>query len=186
MSEAGQKVDEFLSIIQNRIVSPIENTDISQSCTATLLLLFAAFDGLGGLLHLEPDAGNNERIRCFLDYMGGAYAAKKKQLLALRHGLMHTAVNVESFLSKTEMTVGQHLKRIGASGFLYVNTTVIYKDFATAFAKFRAELATNSELMERASSRLEWKEDQAWDETDGPMPTPPPPVEFILLRTRGA
>jgi hypothetical protein len=186
MYEEGPKVDEYFSLIQDRIVSPIENTEVRQSCTATLLLLFAAIDGLGGLLHSKSDAGSNARIRSFLDYMGGDYAAKKKQLLKLRNGLVHTAVNVESFLSKTEMTVGQHLKCVGSSGFLYVNTAVMYSDFVTSFAKFRGDLATDSALMERASSRLEWKEDQTWDETAGPMPSPPPPVEFILLRTRGA
>ena len=186
MFEPDAKIDEYFSLIQDRIVSPIESTEVRQSCTATLLLLFAAIDGLGALLHANPKAGNSVRIGGFLDYMGGDYAYKKEQLLKLRHGLVHTAVNVESFLSKTEMTIGQHLKTVGSAGFIYVNTTAMYQDFVTAFAKFRADIAMDSALMERASSRLEWKEDQTWDETDGPMPSPPPPVEFVLLRTRGA
>ena len=186
MLETDSKIDEYFTLIQDRIVGPIENTDVRQSCTATLLLLFAAIDGVGALMHANPAAGNNARIREFLKYMGEAYAHKSKQLLKLRHGLVHTAVNVESFLSKTEMTLGQHLKTVGSAGFIYVNTTLMYRDFVAAFAKFRADVAKNAELMARASSRLEWKEDQTWDESDGPMPSPPPPVEFVLLRSRGA
>jgi len=186
MPDAGSKIEEYLTLIQDRILSPIRDTEVSQSCTATLLLLFAAIDGLGALLHSDPAAGSNKRIRSFLDYMGSGYAAKKSQLLRLRNGLVHTAVNVESFLSKTEMSVSQHLRRIGATGFIYVNTTTMYNDFVTAFGRFRSDLESDPALMEQASNRLEWKEDITWDENDGPMPSPPPPVEFILLRTRGA
>ncbi len=44
MSGTDAKIDEYFSLIQDRIVSPIENTEVRQSCTATLLLLFAAID----------------------------------------------------------------------------------------------------------------------------------------------
>jgi len=177
-----EKVSEYLRVIQERILLPIENTDILEFCTATLLLLFAAIDGLGGLLHSKNGAGSNARIRRFLEYMGTDYSATKEQLLALRNFLVHSAVSAESFLSKTEMGRDHHLKTVGAAGFIYVNTSLMYDDFVKAFARFRADVESDSVLMKRAADRLEWKEDQAWNEVDGPRPSPPPPVEFIFRK----
>ena len=119
-----EKVSEYFRVIQERILLPIEKTEIREFCTATLLLLFAAIDGLGGLLHSTNGAGSNARIRRFLEYMGDDYSATKKQLLALRNFVVHSAVSAESFLSKTEMGRDQHLKTVGAAGFIYVNTNL--------------------------------------------------------------
>ena len=73
--EEEYKIDEYLDVIQSRIIEPIEKANISQYCAATLLLLFAALNGLGKLIHDNPKAGSNDRIRAFLDYMGGNYGA---------------------------------------------------------------------------------------------------------------
>src|SRR5687768_2036022 len=97
-SQEQHRIEEYLRVIQERILAPIEKTEVQQYFTATLLLLFAAIDGLGGLLHSNDAAGSNKRILCFLDYMGGDYALNKKQLLKLRNYLVHSAINVESFL----------------------------------------------------------------------------------------
>jgi hypothetical protein len=177
-----QKVMEYFRVIQERILLPIEKTEIREFCTATLLLLFAAIDGLGGLLHSRKGAGSNARIRRFLEYMGADYSAKKSQLLALRNFLVHSAISAESFLSKTEMGCDHHLKTVGAAGFMYVNTSLMYDDFIKAFVRFRADIESDSALMNRAADRLEWRDDQAWNEEDGPQPSPPPPVEFIFRK----
>jgi len=63
------KIDAYLNIIEERILAPIQKTEIQKYCTATLLILFAAIDGLGKLLHPEDTAGSGERSRAFLDYM---------------------------------------------------------------------------------------------------------------------
>jgi hypothetical protein len=47
------KIDEYLHVIDERILAPIQKTEVRYYCTATLLLLFAAIDGLGKLLHLN-------------------------------------------------------------------------------------------------------------------------------------
>ncbi len=73
ISEELNKIEEYLDVIQVRIVEPIQKTGIDRYCTATLLLLFAAIDGLGKVIHANAKAGSNERIRAFLDYMGGNY-----------------------------------------------------------------------------------------------------------------
>ncbi len=183
-SQDQLKIDEYLRVIQERILAPIEQTDIHQSCTATLLLLFAAIDGLGKLLHPDAEAGPNKRIRCFLDYMGGDYRTRKRRLLNLRNSLVHNAISAESFLSKTEIGSEYHLKIIGAAGFVYVNTRVMYRDFLEAFTRFRSDINNDPDLMIQAASRLEWREDNTPDDLDQnvPAPSPPPPVEFIYAR----
>jgi hypothetical protein len=184
-SQDQHKIDAYLGIIQERILAPIRDTELRRSCTATLLLLFAAIDGLGKLLHSDDSAGPSRRIRRFLGYMGGNYAVSKKKLLKLRNSLVHNAINVESFLSNTEIGDEQHLKRVGAAGFVYVNTSVMYADFVDAFEQFRADLQQDPAMMKRAADRLEWVEESLLDSPgmpDTPTPTPPPPVEFILAK----
>ena len=44
-----EMVNAWFYIINERIITPIKETDIKKSCTATLVLLFAAIDGLGKL-----------------------------------------------------------------------------------------------------------------------------------------
>ena len=184
-SQDENKVNEYLGIIKERILAPIQKTEIRRYCTATLLLLFAAIDGLGKLLDTDDKAGSNRRIRGFLDYMGGNYAACKKELLDLRQSLVHNAINVESFLSNTEIRDEQHLKKVGAAGFIYVNTIVMYTDFVDAFRRFSADIQHDPAKLKRAANRLEWREEsllEALDFPDGATPSSPPPVEFIYAK----
>jgi hypothetical protein len=185
ISDDEMKINEYLMVIQERILAPIQKTEIREFCTATLLLLFAAIDGLGKLIHPNARAGSNERIRSFLDYMGGDYSICKKELLELRHSLVHNAINVESFLSHTEMSTDQHLKKTGAAGFIYVNTMTMYRDFVDAFQRFRIEIQHDQGKLQRSSNRLEWREDNFWnsqDFTDMAIPSLPPSVEFIYAK----
>jgi len=154
-------------------------------CTATLLLLFAAIDGIGKLLHPDYKAKSNKRILGFLDYMGGDYGVYKEKLLNLRHFLVHNAINVESFLSHTEIGADQHLKKMGTAGFIYVNTMVMYKDFVDAFKRFREEIQHDPGMLKRAADRLEWRDDNAWsgtDTSDVAIPSLPPSVKFIYAK----
>ena len=179
IGEEENKIDEYLDVIQSRIIEPIEKANISQYCAATLLLLFAALNGLGKLIHDNPKAGSNDRIRAFLDYMGGNYGKRKKELLNLRHSLMHEAMNVASYMSKADIGSSKHLNLIGSAGFIYVNTTVMYKDFVLSFERLRKELKNNEQMKSRAAKRLEWKKEDHY--FDFPA-TPPPPVEFIWAK----
>ena len=80
------------------------------------------------------------------------------------------------------MTHDQHLKIVGAAGFIYVNTNLMFDDFVKAFDRFRADIESDISLMNRVADRLEWKDDQVWNEEDGPIPSFPPPVEFIFRK----
>lgn len=182
ISEERNKIDKYLGVIQSRIVEPIQKSDIRRYCTATLLLLFAAIDGLGKLIHDDDKAKPNKRIRAFLDYMGEDYRKRKKELLELRHSLVHNAINVASFMSQTEMGSDQHLKRMGSGGFIYVNTTIMYHDFVRAFERLREEFKKDGLKMKRAAERLEWREDDCQDQYLEIPATPPPPVEFIWAK----
>ena len=91
------KIEEYLKVIEERILAPIQTTEVRQSCTASLLLLFAAIDWLAKLIHPNKNAEVGERIRTFLNYMGGDYAVNKKEIYDLRNSLVHNAINVESF-----------------------------------------------------------------------------------------
>jgi hypothetical protein len=184
-SQDQGKIDEYLDIIQERILAPIQNTGMRRYCTATLLLLFAAIDGLGKLLDPDDEAGSNRRIRGFLVYMGGSYAACKDELLKLRHSLVHNAINVESFLSNAEIGEEQHLRRVGPAGFVYVNTSVMYADFVDAFRQFRADIQHDPVMLKRAANRLEWREESFLDDLgiqDVATPSPPPPIQFIYAK----
>lgn len=185
ISDDEKKVDEYLTVVQDRILAPIQRTDIREFCTATLLLLFAAIDGMGKLIHPNAKAGSNERIRSFLDYMGGDYRRCKEELLGLRNSLVHNAINVESFLSHTEMNVDKHLKKMGAAEFIYVNTIAMSRDFIHTFQRFRVEILHDRNKLRRAADRLEWREDNSWDSkefTDTASPSFPPPIVFIYAK----
>jgi hypothetical protein len=190
-SQDQDKIDEYLRVIQERILAPIQKTEIRDYSTATLLLLFAAIDGLGKLLHPNDKAGSNARIREFLDYMGDGYEIHKEELLALRNSLVHNAINVASFLSRTEVGRNQHLKKMGADDFIHVNTRVMYEDFVSAFSRFQADIKDDLKMMKRAADQLEWREtadrlewgeDNPLDHVNIATPTPPPPVEFIYAK----
>jgi hypothetical protein len=185
ISRDSDKVDEYLRVIEERILTPIQSTQIHEYCTATLLLLFAAIDGLGKLLHLDDKASPRERIRRFLDYMGDDYEALRDELSSLRNSVVHNAINVESWLSNTELSSDQHLKRKGSSGFIYVNTLMMYHDVVKAFERLRTEIHRDPAMMKRAADRLEWAKVHPFyglDDPDVATPSPPPPVEFIRTK----
>lgn len=182
ISEEHAKIDAYLDVIQSRIVEPIQNSDLDRYCTATLLLLFAAIDGLGKLIHNDDKAGSNSRIRVFLDYMGDKYRMRKKELLRLRHSLVHNAINVASFMSQTEEGSVHHLTTIGSAGFFYVNTNTMYQDFIRAFERLREEFKNDKAKLSCAAQRLEWREDDVEDHNLDVSPSPPPPIEFIHAR----
>jgi len=174
------KVGAYLRVVQERILAPIQDTDVRGCCTATLLLLFAAMDGLGHLLRPRHSRRSTDRIAFFLqDRMGGEYALHVRELLDLRKGLVHHAVNVASYLSAAEEHGDQHLTSTG--DFMYVNTLSVFRDFNRAFERSRTELQRDPALVRRAAERLEWREiEDAPAAGDlGPRPTPPPPVVFI-------
>lgn len=148
----------------------------------TLLLLFAAIDGLGKLIHDDDKAPPSKRIGVFLDYMGDNYRTCKKELLNLRNSLVHNAINVASFMSNDEIGSDKHLTTIGSTDFFYVNTKTMYQDFIRAFEGLREEFENDYAKLSRAAQRLKWEEVDVEDHNLDVSPSPPPPVQFIYAR----
>lgn len=77
--EGRENVDEYLGIIEERIVKPLRETDIARYCTATLLLLFPAMDAIGKLIHTTKDKpSHRECMKEFCRYMGNEYISSAK------------------------------------------------------------------------------------------------------------
>ena len=117
-----------------------------------------------------------------MDFMGENYGKRKKELLGLRHSLVHNAINVASYMSQTEIGSDQHLKRIGSGGFIYVNTSIMYNDFIRAFERLRDEFKNDDQMLSLAAKRLKWIEDDVEDQYLEIPASPPPPVEFIWAK----
>jgi hypothetical protein len=176
-----EKVEAFLEVIRQRVVTPIEN-GVGSSCTATLLLLFAAIDGLGCLLCKteEESRSNNKRLAAFLIRMGTPYAENAPKLADLRHSLSHSAMNVAAFMSALEEDYRVTQPVLVVDGLLYVNTQSMFTAFQTAYEDYRREVLSNVDLLRLAASRLEWHyvpdPSPFAREGEGPVPTKAAPV----------
>jgi hypothetical protein len=173
------KAEEYFSVIERHVLNPIQNTDVRDSCVASLLLLFAAIDGLGLLLHPVPNEKVGIRFKFFLtEYMGGDYKTHADRLYDLRCSLSHNALSLSAFMSRTSMGEAHHLKHDNALGSIFVSTPVFLRDFSCALDMVRKKLALQEELRVQAESRLEWVNDEqhpCWT----PMHTPPGPISFV-------
>ena len=79
-----EKIDAYFDIIDKRIIVPIKERGIEKSCTATLVLLFAAIDGLGKLTCQDEDYKTpNKRFKSFLKRIGKEYDKKSDVLIGL-------------------------------------------------------------------------------------------------------
>jgi len=180
------KLAKYLELIAARVLKPLESPAVQESCCTTLMLVFAAVDALGGLIHPEEDAGNADRSREFLRrFMGVEYARRFKELWKLRNALVHNAVNVECYLSSTELQGWAHLKRIGGTGLIYVNTGFASRDLLDGFRRLTAWFATDAAAAARAAGRLEWADDTQKPVGQEPQPTQAAPFHYLYVPGRG-
>ncbi len=145
-------VDEYLSLVDARVLTPLRSEAVQQSCSTTLLLVFAAFDALGKLTHPKNTAGPGERFRHFLSFVGTDYEQRSTELWKLRNALAHNVINVESYLSSTEHEGWTHLEMVVGSGLLYVNSRQASRDLREAFGRVKTKLATDEDAARRAAS----------------------------------
>jgi len=168
-------------VIRRHVIEPLETTGVHESCFAAAMLIFSSVDGLGMLIHSDSNAHPGARFKCFLMRMGQKYAALDEQLWKLRCSLVHSAMNVACFMSKTDDARGEHLEV--SHDHVFVQTALLLLDFKTAVEHLEAEFRTDSSLLERAESRLEWAEIQRSGWRDGGPPTTPPPgIHFVAER----
>ena len=176
------KVGEYLDLVETRVLKPLACEAVRRSCSATLLLAFAAVDALGKLVHPDNQASPGVRFKAFLSFMGPEYEERFEELWKLRNALVHNAINVESYLSSTELKGWAHLKRIGGSKLIYVNTGLVSSDLVAAFDRLTVLLRTDEVTARRAADRLEWVEDTQEGTGGEVLPTQLPQVQFVYAR----
>lgn len=181
-TQKRSKVGEYLNLLETRVLKPLASTAVQESCSTTLLLVFATVDALGKLVHPNANVGPGQRFKYFLRFLGPDYKKRSKELWKLRNALVHNVINVESYLSWTELEGWVHLQRIGGSGLIYVNSRLASRDLKEAFGRMKKLLETHKDAAQRATDRLEWVENTPQGVGGEPVPTPPPPVQFVQTR----
>lgn len=181
-TENRSKVAEYLDLVESRVLRPLSCDAVQRSCSTTLLLVFAAIDALGKLTDEDGKASVRVRFQDFLGFMGVEYKERSTELWKLRNALVHNAINVESYLSSTELAGWAHLKRIGGSGLIYLNTGLASRDLVEAFGRVKTLLATDKRAAQRAADRLEWVEDTQQAVGAESLPTQPPQIQFVHAR----
>lgn len=178
MKNVDPTIREYLNLIETHVIRPLSNTDLSNSCYATLLMLCGCFDGLGKLIHPDRNAGAGARFKHFVSRMGPNYDAMKDELWLLRNSVAHNALNVAAYLSHVPSTADVHLQKSSSGTQFVVNTNQLFEDFVAAFKQLESDLATDTTLKQIAENRLTHGEIPA-TEFESWETTPPPPVRFI-------
>ena len=169
---------EYLRVIREHVIMPLERTSVSESCFATAMLVFGAVDGLGKLTHPSSNAGAGDRFKHLLPRLGPTYSALANELWLLRNSLAHNAMNVACFMSKANDAWGEHLEKYGS--LIFIHTGRLLSDFKAALDKLEMEFKTNALLFQQAESRLDWGyiDPPGW-RNGGIIATPPPGIDFV-------
>ena len=174
------KVEEYVRLLRNHVLHPIQTGVVEGSCFATILMVFSAVDGLGQLFHPEHNVPKNKGFKWFLKHFGSTYVERETELWKLRNSLVHNALNVLSFVSHVPAFSREHL-RTTSDGMLLISTHQLAKDFADAIESLVEEMDSDIALKNRAESRLQW--------IDVEIPqfsptTPPPPIRFRCVSAK--
>jgi len=180
MEDSEAKINEYFYLIDRHILKPIEDRLIDTSCYATIILLFAAIDSLGKLMHPNSKAGAGLRFKYFISSLGKNYEKNKDLLWELRNSLMHNALNSISFFASTYMGEDEHLEYYGPNNMIYINTRKFFRDFKRRFKRTKDIILNDKLEIARIANRLDW----AADETDSylfdkPM-TSPGTIYFLI------
>src|ERR1035441_5213079 len=71
---------EYLDVIREHVIRPLESTTVAESCFAAAMLIFGAMDGLGRLIHPDDHAGAGVRFKAFLPRLGAHYQTCSSEL----------------------------------------------------------------------------------------------------------
>lgn len=179
ISYDGSATQEYFRVIREHVIQPLQSTAMSESCFGSAMLIFAAVDGLGTLTHPDEHAKAGVRFKAFLPRIGADYQARAKELWRLRNALVHSAMNVASFMSKREEAWAEHLQK--EHGFLFLHTKTLLEDFRTSVDQLEQEVRRDAALLGRMESRLEWGCIDPWRNVRATS-TSPPAVGFVHHR----
>jgi hypothetical protein len=93
-TESRSKVAEYLDLVETRVLRPLSSDAVQNSCSTTLLLVFATIDALGKLTHPDLNAKAGPRFRKFLSFLGTGYQERSTELWKLRNALVHNVMGV--------------------------------------------------------------------------------------------
>ena len=178
MSKSHQKITDFIDLLKKRTIEQIEHTDIKESCTATLLLIFAGIDSLSKITCddrdydlLKQKKGNRVRFIDFLNnVMGNKYSTFSGEIYDLRNDLVHTGINTKVVLSKNPQDK-EHLQEV--NGYLWINTQQFLDDFKGTLKQISDNIANGDIFFQNAINRLkEFNMIEVYKQQDGPSPGP--------------
>ncbi len=159
MNEADKKIKDYINFLEERTIKPIDDTDIKESCTATLLLLFAAVDSLSKITCSDSDyklykkkRGNKVRFTGFLsEVMGNKYAVRSDDIYDLRNDIVHTGINTKVILYKSQ-DHEKHLQLLDK--YLWINTNQFLDDFKKAIDEIKNDIDEQGQFYQNARDRL--------------------------------
>ncbi len=177
MNDEEKKIDDFLSFIEKRIIVPIDEININESCTATLLLIFAAIDSLSKITCSDNKfelykngRGVGDRFKGFLEgVMNKEYKNFKKEIYDLRNDIVHTGINAKVILSKDQKNI-KHLKK--ENGHLWIDTKQFFNDFTEAFEQIKIDIRNKGKFYLNAKNRLKNFNIIEYDEDKDDVATP--------------
>jgi hypothetical protein len=185
MDEVDKKFKDFINLLEERTIHPIDNTDIKESCTATLLLLFAAVDSLSKItcsdkefaLYKENRGSNYLRFTSVLDkFMCNKYAIYKDPIYSLKNNMVHTGINTKVILTKSQH-LEKHLQFVDE--YLWINTNQFLDDFKKTIEKIKNNIDEQGKIYQNAKKRLKGINIIEVDEqNETPRPSPGPNDSF--------
>ena len=175
MPEVRGKFDTYIEKLEERTINPIDDLKINRSCTATLLLLFAAIDSLSTLTcdkdgyklfkKNEKHPGSGIRFTSFIsNLMGGKYAGRESDLWSLRCSIVHTGFGKKVQITKSNNR-DMHLEE-DRNGFLWINTNQFFDDLKNAIKTVKIDVKGKGKYYKNAQNRLKDFTMVADDSTD--------------------
>ena len=161
MEPAEKKIVDFVALLEKRTIDPIDaEIKIKDSCTTTLLLIFAVIDSLSKITCTDAEyiqfkqrkGGNKVRFTSFLEtLMGSSYGKLKDRLYDLRNDIVHTGINAKVILSKAEPRY--HLQEV--DGELWINTNQFMNDLKETVKQIRQNIEARGTYFRNALNRLQ-------------------------------
>jgi hypothetical protein len=191
MKKEDNNFSKFINLLEKRTINLIENSTIKESCTATLLLIFAAIDSLSKITcgkedyksYKERNSGNEKRFKGFFKmavknkYMDKKYEDRIHEIYSLRNNIVHTGINAKVILSKNQ-DYERHLRSI--DGNLWINTNQFLIDFKKCVEEIKKDIDNKGQFFNNAKERiLDFNEIEIRDNTRAPFPSPGPDGEIF-------
>jgi hypothetical protein len=185
MDPTNKKIADFLGLLEKRTIDAIDgNIKIKESCTATLLLIFAVIDSLSKItctdaeyIQFRHKKGNKVRFTNFLgNLLGRSYGKFKDQLYDLRNDIVHTGINAKVVLSKDKHAY--HLQEV--DGELWINTSQFLEDLKGTVKQIRQNIEAQGTYYQNAANRLQ--DFSIIDVDQSPPPSPSPGPAGALFR----